>query len=155
MLPHAEPEFFDYLLSLDCSDLKVYAVKEGTVGVIGICVHPRPPCAFVSCRHACEHSHAHTHSCAQAHTHIYAHTHTCAQKHTHKHTSTQAHTQAHMHTHALMHLCTPLGGVSSRASHSFRGPAGCVPAHGDHLSEPHQLRLPHGHQRRALQAGRG
>ena len=37
MLPHAEPEFFDYLRALDCSEVRVYSVHEGSV------VFPREP----------------------------------------------------------------------------------------------------------------
>ncbi|CAD5218822.1 unnamed protein product [Bursaphelenchus okinawaensis] len=36
-VPHAEPAFFEYLEKLDCSELKIYAIKEGTV------VFPRVP----------------------------------------------------------------------------------------------------------------
>lgn len=36
-VPHAESEFFEYLEKLDCSQLKIHAVKEGTV------VFPRVP----------------------------------------------------------------------------------------------------------------
>lgn len=31
IMPHADPAFFDYLATLDCSQVKLYAMKEGTV----------------------------------------------------------------------------------------------------------------------------
>ena len=31
VLPHVKPEFFDWLSTLDCSDVTVYALKEGSV----------------------------------------------------------------------------------------------------------------------------
>jgi nicotinate phosphoribosyltransferase len=36
-MPHCESEFFDWMASLDCSKIKVYAMHEGTV------VFPREP----------------------------------------------------------------------------------------------------------------
>lgn len=31
LLPNAEKEFFDYLEKLNCDDLKIYAIPEGSV----------------------------------------------------------------------------------------------------------------------------
>ena len=42
LIPQAEPEFFDYLFSLDCSQVKIRSIREGSV------VFPRVPLMIVS-----------------------------------------------------------------------------------------------------------